>query len=139
VGYEVPGSCVPVTDEGVGFVTVEGAAVPDRVGWGLEVGGGVMEIAQQTADLPDPFVAPGVGVHEVAGNVGQDLASVTVISVADDAGTAGETGVLQVDEEGVDGRCPWSCRTQHGVAVPHDWGGLAFGSGEWLEGRMRRH
>ena len=63
----------------------------------------------------------------------------TVISVADDAGTAGETGLLQVDEEGVDGRCPWSCRTQHGVAVPQDWGGLAFGSGERLEGRMRRH
>lgn len=36
----------------------------------------------------------------------EDLASVTVKSVADDAGTAGETGVLQVAEEDVDGRCP---------------------------------
>ena len=89
--------------------------------------------------MPDPFVAPGVRVHEVAGNVGQGLAAVTVISAADDAGTAGETGVLQVDEEGVDGSCPWSGRTQHGVAVPQDRGGLPFGSGERLEGRMRRH
>ena len=89
--------------------------------------------------VPDPFVAPGVRVHGVAGNVGKDLASVTVISVADDAGTAGETGILQVDEEGVDGRCPWSGRTQHGVAVPQDRGGLAFGPGQQLEVIGWRH
>jgi hypothetical protein len=84
-------------------------------------------------------VAPGVRVHEAAGNVGQDLTSVTVISVADDSGTSGETGVLQVVEEGVDGRGPWSGRTQHGVAVPQDWGGLAFGPGQQLEVIGWRH
>jgi len=45
-GDDVPRSGVAVADDGVGCVTVEGPAVPDRVGWGLEVGGGVMKIVQ---------------------------------------------------------------------------------------------
>jgi hypothetical protein len=78
-GDDVPGSGVAVTDDGVGGLAVEGPGVPDRVGRGLEAGGRVVEIAQETADVPDPFVAPGARVHDVAGNVGQDLAAVTVV------------------------------------------------------------
>ena len=111
--------------------------LPQRLWWRPEAGGGVVQGAQELADLPDLLVGVGVRVRDPSLDVGQDLPALVVVAVTHDAGRGGEAALLQVPEQGVHGRCPGPGRAQDRVAVADGRGGLPVGPGQGCKGNLR--
>jgi hypothetical protein len=100
---DMPGTDVAVADDGIAGVAAQAPRLPHRLwGW-LEARGGVVQDAQQLADLEDPLLGVGVWVGDLALDVGQHLPSLVVIAVAHDPRRAGEADLLQVPQQRVHG------------------------------------
>src|SRR4029453_2141179 len=103
------------------------------------LGDGVMQGAQELADLEDPLVGVRMGVGDPALDVGQDLPPLVVVAVAHDPGGAGVADLLQVPQECVHRWGPGAGWTQDRGAVADGSGGLAVGAGQGLMGGLGCH
>jgi hypothetical protein len=91
-----------------------------------------MKPPHRAAEFVNGVIRPRCRVDNVAFDIRQDLAALSVKAVPHDAGRSCKAHLLQMEQQGMDRACPWTRLTDDHLAISRDGGPSATGERRWF-------